>query len=209
MASIYDLKPRFQNRLRPITASLARRGVTANQVTLGACILSVFAALILAVFYMYRMVFLILPFVLFIRMALNAIDGMLAREYNQASRLGAILNEVCDVISDTALALAFIPLLYFEALPIWPLLLFVMLSIFNEFCGLLGHAVDAGRRYEGPGGKSDRAFILGLVATLIALFGSERAVIEIANLGIFAGASALIVLSCWNRLRAALAKGQQ
>lgn len=142
-------------------------------------------------------------------MALNAIDGMLAREYNQASRLGAILNEVCDVISDTALALAFIPLLYFEALPIWPLLLFVMLSIFNEFCGLLGHAVAAGRRYEGPGGKSDRAFILGLVATLIALFGGERAVIEIANLGIFAGASALIVLSCWNRLRAALAKRQQ
>lgn len=209
MASIYDLKPRFQNLLRPITAGLARQGVTANQVTVVACILSLLTAVLLALFFEYRMMFLILPLVLFVRMALNAIDGMLAREHNQASRLGALLNEVCDVISDTALALAFVPLLYFEALPIWPLLLFVMLSIFNEFCGLLGHAVDAGRRYEGPGGKSDRAFILGLVATLIALFGSERAVIEIANLGIFTGASALIVLSCRNRLRAALAKGQQ
>lgn len=209
MASIYDLKPRFQNLLRPITAGLARQGVTANQVTVAACILSLLTAVLLALLFEYRMMFLILPLVLFVRMALNAIDGMLAREHNQASRLGALLNEVCDVISDTALALAFVPLLYFEALPIWPLLLFVMLSIFNEFCGLLGHAVDAGRRYEGPGGKSDRAFILGLVATLIALFGNERAVIEIANLGIFTGASALIVLSCWNRLRAALAKGQQ
>lgn len=208
MASIYNLKPRFQNLLRPITAKLAKHGVTANQVTIAACVLSLLAAAFLAAFFETRLVFLILPLVLFVRMALNAIDGMLAREYNQASRLGAILNEVCDVISDSALALAFIPILHFEALPIWPLLLFVMLSIFNEFCGLLGHAINAGRRYEGPGGKSDRAFILGMLATLIALFGAERAVVEIANFGIFTGASVLILLSCWNRLRAALAEGQ-
>lgn len=40
-------------------------------------------------------------------MALNAIDGMLAREFNQQSTLGAILNEVGDIISDAALYLAF------------------------------------------------------------------------------------------------------
>lgn len=209
LASIYDLKPRFQSLLRPITAFLATRGVTANQVTIAACVLSLATALLLATLFQSRLVFLIVPIVLFVRMALNAIDGMLAREHNQSSRLGAILNEVCDVISDTALALAFLPILHFEALPIWPVLLFALLSIFNEFCGLLGHAVGAGRRYEGPGGKSDRAFILGLIATLIALFGAERAVIEIANIGIFVAASALIVLSCWNRLRAALKGGRK
>jgi phosphatidylglycerophosphate synthase len=36
-------------------------------------------------------------------MALNALDGMLARECNQQTRLGAILNETGDVISDIAL----------------------------------------------------------------------------------------------------------
>lgn len=43
----------------------------------------------------------------FIRMALNALDGMLARECNQQTRLGAILNETGDVISDIALYLPF------------------------------------------------------------------------------------------------------
>ena len=38
-------------------------------------------------------------------MALNAIDGMLAREHGQQSRLGALLNELGDVVSDAALYL--------------------------------------------------------------------------------------------------------
>ena len=36
-------------------------------------------------------------------MAFNAIDGMLAREFGQKSRLGAYLNELTDVVSDAAL----------------------------------------------------------------------------------------------------------
>ena len=50
---------------------------------------------------------LLLPPVLFVRMALNAIDGMLAREFAQKSALGAVLNELGDVVSDTALYLPF------------------------------------------------------------------------------------------------------
>ena len=40
MASVYDLKPKFQNLLRPLCARMARAGITANQVTLSAAILS-------------------------------------------------------------------------------------------------------------------------------------------------------------------------
>ena len=40
-----------------------------------------------------KLVWLVLPTALFARMALNAIDGMMAREHNQASKLGALLNE--------------------------------------------------------------------------------------------------------------------
>lgn len=36
MISIYALKPKFQNLLRPSVVRLAARGVTANQVTLAA-----------------------------------------------------------------------------------------------------------------------------------------------------------------------------
>ena len=51
--------------------------------------------------------FLLLPLWLFLRMALNAIDGMLAREFGQQSALGAYLNELSDVVSDAALYLPF------------------------------------------------------------------------------------------------------
>ena len=39
--SIYGLKPRFQALLRPVVGVLYRAGVTANQVTLAACVVSV------------------------------------------------------------------------------------------------------------------------------------------------------------------------
>ena len=44
---------------------------------------------------------------MFLRMAFNAIDGMLAREFGQQSALGAFLNELTDVVSDAALYLPF------------------------------------------------------------------------------------------------------
>ena len=101
MPSIYQIKPRFQALLRPLVRSLAAGGVTANQVTLAAAVLSIAAGAILAVAAAQPAVWFLLPVVLFLRMALNAIDGMLAREHNQKSALGAYLNELCDVISLT------------------------------------------------------------------------------------------------------------
>ena len=41
MPSIYQLKPAFQNLLRPVVERLYARGVTANQVTLSAAMVSV------------------------------------------------------------------------------------------------------------------------------------------------------------------------
>src|SRR5947209_6785782 len=107
MASIYDLKPKFQAKLRPMCNELAARGVTANQVTLAAAGLSIVHGLLLALWPGFFLWLLLLPVTLFARMALNAIDGMLAREHGQKSRLGGILNELCDVISDAALYLPF------------------------------------------------------------------------------------------------------
>lgn len=80
--TIYDLKPKFQNLLRPIVRQLFEAGITANQVTLAALGLSIIVGALLAIF-PSPYLFILLPFVLFIRMALNAIDGMLAREHNQ------------------------------------------------------------------------------------------------------------------------------
>ena len=158
--SIYDLKPKFQNLLRPLVIKLEQRGVTANQVTLTACAISVILGLILTALSGYHWLFILIPIWLFVRMALNAIDGMLAREFNQKSRLGGYLNEITDVVSDAALYLPFAFISPFDALQIG---LIIWLSALTEFCGVLGQVQGKTRRYDGPLGKSDRAFLFGLL----------------------------------------------
>ena len=158
--SIYDLKPKFQNLLRPLVITLEQRGVTANQVTLTACAISVILGLILTALSGYHWLFILIPIWLFVRMALNAIDGMLAREFNQKSRLGGYLNEITDVLSDAALYLPFAFIHPFDALQIG---LIIWLSALTEFCGVLGQVQGKTRRYDGPLGKSDRAFLFGVL----------------------------------------------
>lgn len=158
--SIYDLKPKFQNLLRPLVIKLEQRGVTANQVTLTACAISVILGLILTALSGYHWLFILIPIWLFVRMALNAIDGMLAREFNQKSRLGGYLNEITDVVSDAALYLPFAFVYPFDGLQIG---LIIWLSALTEFCGVLGQVQGKTRRYDGPLGKSDRAFLFGVL----------------------------------------------
>lgn len=169
MPSIYSLKPRFQALLRPLTRMLARAGITANHVTLSACVLSVALGLWVTLRIDDHRLLLILPAFLFARMALNAIDGMLAREFGQKSRLGAYLNELTDVISDAFLYLPFAFLAPFE--PLW-IGVVIWLSAVSEMAGALGVMVGAGRRYDGPMGKSDRAFVFGALALWMGLGGA-------------------------------------
>lgn len=166
MPSIYQLKQTFQDILRPIVVSWAKKGVTANQITIGAMLLSCLTGLLLYWTDFAWFALLLLPVVLFIRMALNAIDGMLAREHGMKSRLGAILNELGDVISDVALYLPFAWMLGVS--PFWAVL-FVLLAILTEMTGVIAVQIGASRRYDGPLGKSDRAFVMGALAFLLSM----------------------------------------
>ncbi len=164
--SIYALKPRFQALLRPITAALARAGGTANQVTLAACVVSLAVAGFVAWNADARWPFLLVPAWMFLRMAFNAIDGMLAREFGQKSRLGAYLNELTDVVSDAVLYLPFALVAPFST---WSVGAVVLLAAISEYAGVLGLMVGASRRYDGPMGKSDRAFVFGALGLWIGL----------------------------------------
>lgn len=199
MATLYDLKPRFQNMLRPVADRLAAGGVIANQVTLAAAGLSIAVGALLTLASSPAM-FLILPLFLFLRMALNAIDGMLAREHGQASRLGMFLNEIGDVVSDAALILPFAMLPIF---PAWGVIAFALLAILSEFAGVLGIAAGASRRYDGPMGKSDRALALGLLALIVAIAIPLPAALAAC---IFPALAAAALLTIVNRIRKALAQ---
>lgn len=166
MASIYDLKPRFQALLRPLTARLARSGVSANQVTLAAMLMSLAGGAAIALYPGTRSLLLLIPLLLFVRMALNAIDGMLAREHGMKSDLGAVLNELGDVVSDAAL---YLPLALIPGVPKSLVVVAVVLAVMSEMAGVVAVQIGASRRYDGPMGKSDRAFVFGLIALLLGL----------------------------------------
>ena len=197
--SIYDLKPKFQNLLRPLVIKLEQRGVTANQVTLTACAISVILGLILTALSGYHWLFILIPIWLFVRMALNAIDGMLAREFNQKSRLGGYLNEITDVVSDAALYLPFAFVHPFDTLQIG---LIIWLSALTEFCGVLGQVQGKTRRYDGPLGKSDRAFLFGMLGLVYVFVPTLPDFLY----GLLWVDIILLIVTCVNRVKSGLAE---
>ncbi|MGH8033438.1 MAG: CDP-alcohol phosphatidyltransferase family protein [Luteimonas sp.] len=199
--SIYALKTRFQGLLRPLVRELPDLGFTANQVTLTAAVLSLLAA---AVIYHFApaqaWLYLVLPVWMLLRMALNAIDGMLAREFGQQSRLGAYLNELCDVLADVALYLSLASL---PGVHVAWLALMAGLAVLTEYAGVLGLMVGASRRYDGPMGKSDRALVIGVIGLLLALGWIDASVID----GVAIVVAVLCTVTIWRRVRAGLVEG--
>ncbi len=199
--SIYALKPNFQALLRPLAGALARAGVSANQVTVAAAVIS----MLLGAFVAWRLpdahAFLLIPVWMVVRMACNAVDGMLAREFGQMSRLGAYLNELADAVSDIAVYLPFALLPPLS--PLWTGLV-IVLAVMSEYAGALGPLVGVSRRYEGPMGKSDRAFVFGALGLWAGLAAPLP---EWSGLVMPALAAALVV-TIVNRVRGGLREGR-
>jgi CDP-diacylglycerol--glycerol-3-phosphate 3-phosphatidyltransferase len=215
LVSVYDVKPVFQNLLRPIVKMLARIGVTANQVTVAAMLLSIATGIWILDDHRplpflsaensdstsSPCLLLAIPVVLLLRMALNAIDGMLAREHDMKSSLGAVLNELGDVISDAAL---YLPLAYVEGFNAVLVVAMVIVGIIAEMAGVIAVQIGVSRRYDGPMGKSDRALVVGLLCGVIGL-GYDVSNWLDTILGVLIG---LGVLTIWNRSRKALQECQ-
>jgi len=199
VATIYDLKPRFQALLRPIAARLVNAGATANGVTLAALIMSLAQGGAIAFWPESRWPLLLLPVTLFVRMALNAIDGIIAKEHDQKSNIGALFNEISDVVSDAALYLPFALIAGVNA----PLVVLVVVaSVIAEMTGVLGPMIGATRRYDGPFGKSDRAFGFGALAVLLGLGLSPG----LWTTSVLAVMLVLAAVTVWNRARRAVAE---
>ncbi|MFP3597893.1 CDP-alcohol phosphatidyltransferase family protein [Chryseobacterium sp. SIMBA_029] len=171
MISVYQLKPKFQQLLTPVLLFLHKHGITANQITVSSILLSVLIGILFWNADISKWFFLSLPIGLLIRMALNALDGMMARKFNQTSKLGEVLNEIGDIVSDVII---FFPLIKFQPENLYVIVVFIIMSIINEFAGLMGKVIGKERRYEGPMGKSDRALILGMYG-LALFFGANIA----------------------------------
>ncbi len=193
MISIYNLKPKFQKLLQPLLFLLKKLNVTPNQITLFTVLFSIVIGFFLFKSIDEKTYFLIVAIGLLIRMMLNALDGMMAKQFNLESKKGEILNELGDIISDVAI---YFPFIYFPNLHIELVFIFILLSIVNEFCGILSKVAYGERRYDGPMGKSDRAFLVGIIS--IALYFSNF-ILDYLNY-IFVISIFLMIISSFFRL---------
>lgn len=196
MISIYNIKPKFQQLLRPVLAKLYKMGVTANGITWSAIVLS-FAVGGLFYWKPSGFMLIVLPVSLLIRMALNALDGMMAREYKMQSKKGELLNELGDILADITM---FLPLVLLPGLHPLVLFGFIILGVVNEFTGVLAKAINGERRYDGPMGKSDRALLVGLTLLLLYFFPEIKAALNY----IFGAGSLLLVISTAVRIKKTL-----
>jgi len=197
MPSVYDLKPAFQAMLRPAVKKLAAKGVTPNQVTLVALGISWLIGGVVAFAPDSPRVLLLVPGWMFLRMAMNAIDGMLAREHDMRTPLGGMLNELTDVLADAGLML---PFALIEGVPGALVVIFVVLAAVTELAGVVAQTLGASRRYDGPMGKSDRAAVFGILALVLG-FGVQTGP---WTLWLFVALVALVAGTVVNRCRRAL-----
>ena len=196
MISIYSIKPKFQKLLKPLLDFLYKNGVSANMITWSAIVLSAVTGLLIWLEPSQNML-LFLPLSLLIRMALNALDGMMARTYHMQSKQGEVLNELGDVVSDLLL---YFPLLKLFSLPIYVLITFLFMSVLNEYAGILGKAINGIRQYDGPMGKSDRAFVVGLLSLVFYFTHALNPYIDY----IFVAIILLLMLSTFFRIKKTL-----
>jgi CDP-diacylglycerol---glycerol-3-phosphate 3-phosphatidyltransferase len=148
--SLTLLKPLLRRAVRPVAGRLYEAGVTANQVTSTSLIGSVLVGALLCRFADHYSSFAMLPAWLVARTAFAAVDGTLAIEFGQKSRLGGVLNESGDIVSDVAL---FLPLALVSPFSAATITALIFLAAVSEFVGMAGTMLSGTRRLEGPLGK--------------------------------------------------------
>lgn len=193
----YSLKTQFQNLLRPFAYRLNDWGITPNQTTVITCLLS-FTYAALVVYVQLPILFYLFPVFFVVRMALNAIDGIMAKEKNKITKLGAILNEIGDVLSDAVLAAVFF---FVSGVNVNYLWLFIYLSLFVECAGLWAYLLKHERFYNGPLGKSDRGIILTLMAFNAGWMLHSPGTAKLFINEILLVSLPLLVLTVFNRVR--------
>lgn len=189
--SIYTLKPRFQQALSPARRRLIRHGISANQITGAGLVASVLVGVTFVAAVDRPAVLWAVPILLLARMALNALDGLVARETGTTTPGGRMFNEMADVVGDVA---AYLPLaILLPAHSTWVAAV-VCGGLLAEFASVVG---GEPRRNDGPLGKSDRALAFGALAVVLAL-GLEPTAWTTGFLAILTATAALTVL---NRVR--------
>lgn len=171
MSGLYSIKPWFVRSLSGIEDRLVSHRVPADALSYAAVAVSALAGgCILAGHLVHPWFWLLSAPLCVVRLALNALDGSVARRSGTARPFGKVLNELSDRVSDVLLLA---PLVVF--LPPHVVLAAVVTVSLVSLCGSLGEVVGSERLTEGPMGKADRCAVLSVAGIVAGLTGARGA----------------------------------
>ncbi len=150
---------------------LARRGVSANAISIAGMLCGIlaglsFAATALTESFLQRLAWVLAAVLIQLRLAANMLDGIVAVERGQASRVGELYNEAPDRVSDSATligagyAAGSLTVLGYVA---------ACAALFTAYVRALGKAAGARQEFCGPMAKQQRMFTLTLIALYCGL----------------------------------------
>jgi CDP-diacylglycerol---glycerol-3-phosphate 3-phosphatidyltransferase len=186
---LYTVKPAFQRRLAGTAAWLAARGVHPDLLTYSAVVCGLLGGIALVAGLARPALLWAVPPLVFARLALNALDGMVATRRGLARPWGKVLNEFCDRLAD----LAFLaPLMLVPDSS--PALVAAALcaTLLVSFLGVLAEAAGAGRQYGGVMGKADRMLWLALACVATAASG-QLVVLRVLPIVLLGGATITLI----------------
>lgn len=165
---LYKLKPGFQKTLSPLLQLCLEYGVTPFQLNLLGLVTSITAGAILFISSYKHELLLLIPLLVFTRIASNALDGMVARSNPKIdAKKGNVINELFDRLSDLAI---FLGITFSKNENVNIGFLCIILMLLNSYIGVLAQAVYDKRFYLGIMGKADRMFYLGIAAFMAYFF---------------------------------------
>lgn len=173
---IYGIKPWFQKQLQPVVKALWH--VHPDVLTWSALGVSMVSAGFLYSANEQPLMALVAAPLLLLRLALNALDGMVAKQTGKARAAGEVINELSDRLSDVAI---FLPFAFWPDIKVHLVLLAIIAMLIVSYVGVLGKAVGAEREYGGMLGKADRMILL-MVACVVYAVAPDR---QLYNFSIF------------------------
>jgi phosphatidylglycerophosphate synthase len=152
---IYDLKYPFRkviSLLLPLVKNLSPNTISLSLIPIG---------IATAVCYyftgQYPVLFLVGFFLIYLRLVVGTLDGLVAVKYNKATPKGEIINRVAPMLCDIMLMLAVIlssPERYFIGI------IALAIAWYTTFSGLIGLAGGKQIDMSGPVAQADRIFVL-------------------------------------------------
>ena len=190
---IYSIKPKFQQALKSVERPLVRWRVHPDVLTFSALGLSCLGGFALFASHWTIWSLLAVPFIALLRISLNALDGMVAKDLGVARPWGEVLNELCDRLADVAF---FVGLALVPGVNISLAISVLVLMVITSYVGILSKAAGGPRQFGGIMGKADRMILLA-VAAVLALILPHLPVFNAFLALVLAGLAVTMIQRLW------------